>query len=68
MLILQGNRSVQFQYTILFVIKMLFSKHSKLNRMLDTDNDGFGLNRYNVRIEDPQSTNAINTSIFEEIT
>lgn len=35
--------------------------------MLDQDNDGFGLNRYNEKIEDPQSTNAINTSIYEEI-
>lgn len=36
--------------------------------MLDSDNDGFGLNRYIEAIEDPQSTNAINTSIHEEIT
>lgn len=28
-------------------------KHSKLHKMLDEDNDGFGLNRYNDRIEDP---------------
>ncbi|EGR28749.1 hypothetical protein IMG5_169460 [Ichthyophthirius multifiliis] len=42
-------------------------KHSKINRMLDDENDGFGLNRYNEKIEDPQTTNAINTSINEDI-
>ena len=35
--------------------------------MLDEDNDGFGLNKYNEKIEDPQSTNAINTSINESL-
>ena len=32
--------------------------------MLDADNDGLGVNRYNVTAEDPASTNAINTSIY----
>ncbi|KAL4456085.1 hypothetical protein ABPG74_014046 [Tetrahymena malaccensis] len=67
-LVIKLNDKKQFQYTVLFVIKMLFAKHSKIHRMLDSDNDGFGLNRYNERIEDPQSTNAINTSIHEELT
>ncbi len=35
--------------------------------MLDDENDGFGLNKYNEKIEDPQSTNAINTSINEDL-
>lgn len=35
--------------------------------MIDSDNDGFGLNMYNQKIEDPQATNAVNTSIYSEL-
>jgi hypothetical protein len=35
--------------------------------MLDEENDGYGLNMYNKNMEDPQATNAINTTIFEEL-
>ena len=34
--------------------------------MLDCENEGYGLNRYNKHIDDVQGRNALNTSIHEE--
>lgn len=33
--------------------------------MVEEDNEGFGLNSYNSKIEDPSSTNCINSTICE---
>ena len=35
--------------------------------MLEEDNEGFGMNSYNVKCDDPSCTNALNSSIFEEL-
>lgn len=35
--------------------------------MLEEDNEGIGMNSYNIKCEDPSSTNALNTSIYLEI-
>lgn len=35
--------------------------------MIEEDNEGFGLNAYNSKIEDPSSTNCINSSINENV-
>ena len=36
--------------------------------MLDEDNEGFGLDMYNIKIDDPQATNASKASVIEEFT
>jgi hypothetical protein len=35
--------------------------------MIEEDNEGFGINQYNKLIDDPSSTNAINSSISIEL-
>jgi len=35
--------------------------------MLEEDNEGFGINSYNVKCDDPSCTNALNSSIYEEV-
>lgn len=42
-------------------------KYNKLQRMLDQDNDGYGLNMYNEKVEDPNATNALNTTIYFDL-
>jgi nucleolar complex protein 3 len=56
-----------FLLTMLFLLKQILAKYHKTQRMIDSDNDGFGLNSYNDKIEDPQATNAVNTSIYHEL-
>lgn len=36
--------------------------------MLEEDNEGVGMNSYNLKCEDPSSTNALNSSIYSEMT
>ena len=38
-----------------------------MTNLLDSENEGYGLNIYNVAIEDPQAANALNTCIINEI-
>ena len=35
--------------------------------MFEDDNEGYGINSFNSHIEDPQSTNAINTEIISNL-
>ncbi len=35
--------------------------------LLDEENETFGINIYNEKIEDPQATNALNSSIINEM-
>lgn len=35
--------------------------------MLDPDNEGFGLDMYNQKVQDPLLTNSINSPITEEL-
>jgi nucleolar complex protein 3 len=35
--------------------------------MLEEDNDGYGMNAYNENVEDPQATNAINSSVAGDL-
>lgn len=35
--------------------------------LLDSDNEGLGLNMFNENIDDPQATNALNTNIINEM-
>lgn len=35
--------------------------------MLDPENEGFGLQSYNQAIEDPQASNAINSSLTADL-
>lgn len=36
--------------------------------MLDPENEGFGLDMYNSKVQDPLLTNSINASITEDLT
>lgn len=35
--------------------------------MIEEENEGYGLNSYNEKCEDPSSTNALNSSIYSEL-
>ena len=35
--------------------------------MLDPENEGYGLQSYNQALEDPQASNAINSSLVSEL-
>jgi len=35
--------------------------------MLDKDNEGYGLDKYNPKMEDPQATNASKTCILDDL-
>lgn len=38
-----------------------------MTNLLDEENEAFGINVYNEKIEDPQATNALNASIINEM-
>ncbi|KRX10398.1 hypothetical protein PPERSA_10497 [Pseudocohnilembus persalinus] len=57
----------EFIGTVLVFTKQVLIKYPKLTRMLDEENYGFGLDMYNDKQEDPQATNAINTTIHQEL-
>ena len=46
------------------VILFLIQKYSRVGRMFENDNEGYGINGYNPHSLDPQSTNAINTEVI----
>ena len=46
---------------------IVIKKYSRLTRMLEEDNEGFGLYAFNSQSSDPQTTNAINTEIISTI-
>lgn len=48
-------------------VKLLLQKYSKTQKMLEEDNEGFGLNSYNTKCDDPAATNALNTSIQPDL-
>lgn len=59
--------SLKFALGLLFGVKLILQKYTKTQKMVEEDNEGFGLNAYSTRIEDPSSTNALNSSIHEEL-
>lgn len=50
-------------FIFLYTAKKLLQRYSKTRRMLEDDMEVFGNMTINVKIEDPQITNAMNTSI-----
>lgn len=43
------------------LMRQVASKYNRVGKMFEDDNEGYGINSFNSHIEDPQSTNAINT-------
>ncbi|KAM3135130.1 hypothetical protein pb186bvf_012776 [Paramecium bursaria] len=63
----QQNNNQKFQYCLLFALKLLIQKYNKSQKMLEEDNIGYGLYCYDQIRDDPASTNALNSSIYEEL-
>ena len=57
----------KFYQSLLFAIKKILRKYSKLNKMLDDENEGFGIDAFDPECEDPQTTNANNSSILPNL-
>ena len=80
-LILIIYEDARFALTLLFIIYKLLNvinkfcffkisknqKYPKTLNLLDPENESFGLNVFNLDIDDPQGTNALNTNIIEEL-
>ena len=43
----------KFYQSLLFALKKIFTKYSKLNKMLDDENEGFGIDAFDPDCEDP---------------
>ncbi|CAD8094595.1 unnamed protein product [Paramecium sonneborni] len=65
--IAKNSEQIRFIYAICYCLKLMIQKFQKTQKMLEEDNEGFGMNSYNVKYDDSSCTNALNSSIFEEI-
>lgn len=57
----------KFYKTLLFTMKKILKKYGKLNKMLDDENEGFGLDAFMPEQENPQVSNAINSCILPDL-
>jgi len=51
---------------LMFFIKLMIQKYTTLTRLFEEENEGYGLDMYNSKIEDPQATNALRTYIVKD--
>ncbi|CAD8176296.1 unnamed protein product [Paramecium pentaurelia] len=63
----KNSDNIKFVYALCYCIKLMTQKYQKTQKMLEEDNEGFGINSYNVKCDDPSCTNALNSSIYEEV-
>ncbi|CAD8157418.1 unnamed protein product [Paramecium octaurelia] len=57
---------IKFAYGLCYCIKLVIQKYQKTQKMLKEDDNGLGMNSYNVKCDDPIYANALNFSILRK--
>ncbi|CAK86316.1 unnamed protein product (macronuclear) [Paramecium tetraurelia] len=62
-----NSEIIKFIYALCYCIKLVKQKYWKTQKVLKEDDNGLGMNSYNMKCDDPSCPNALNSQNFEEV-